>query len=60
MPFFSRNLKTVYFLPVPYIKTYLSLGIISLRKKGDLSFIIYKQIKLGISEVHICFSEAIL
>lgn len=43
MPFFSRDLKTIYFLSVSYIKTYLSLGIISLKKNKGLSFIIYKQ-----------------
>lgn len=47
MPFFSRDLKTIYFLSVSYIKTYLLLGIISLKKNKGLSFIIYKQRKLG-------------
>lgn len=45
--FFSRNLKTIFFLPNSYDKSYLSLGIISINKNKGHSFIFYKERRLS-------------
>lgn len=58
--FFSRKFKDCSFIPASYVKQYLSLGIISINKNEGVSFIIYKQKKLGNLRCSSSFYDTIL